>query len=205
MNLDMKQILTIRKSFWQKLGEAVRDWIEEDMDNGILQNGVHHYVSMTYKKYKANYMRRFTKNKIKKESETGIEYIGNKKLKIKSQTIEFTKYGTMGRYNQTSGAKLKSVKGQSVVSNRTSSVDMKLTGRTIRGLHVAGTTEDSVTMSYSPKDTDKIVGNEEKYNRVIAGLNEKNINKALEEYSKEIDKNLLAWAKKDIKIYIGRK
>jgi len=181
MNLDMKEILTIRKSFWQKLGEAVRDWIENDMDNGILQNGVHHYISSQYKKYKANYMNRFTTK-------------SGKKRKIVSQTTEFTKYGTMGRYNQTKGGnKIASVKGQSVVSNRTSSVDMKLTGRTIRGLHVAGTTEDSVTMSYSPKDTDKIVGNEEKYNRVIAGLNEKNTNKALEEYSKEIDKNLSAW------------
>jgi hypothetical protein len=190
--LDMKQILTIRKSFWENLGDKISNWIIDDSDNGILQNGVHHYVSATYKKYKANYMKRFTNKK-------------GKKLKIKSQTVEFTKYGTMGRYNQTSGNKLAAVKGQSVVSNRTSSVDMKLTGRTLKGLHVAGTTDDSVTMSYRSKDSDKIAGNEEKYNRVIAGLNEKNIKKALDEYSKELDKNIAAWAKKDILIYVGRR
>jgi len=171
MNLDMKEILTIRKSFWQRLGEAVKGWIEDDMDNGILQNGVFHYLNKQYIKYKSNHMNKFGK----------------------------------GEKRAGSGKKLKAVKGQSVVSNRVSSVDMKLTGRTIKGLHVASTTEDSVTMSYSAKDSKKIEGNEEKYNRVIAGLNEKNTNKALEEYSKEIDKNLLAWAKKDIKIYIGRK
>lgn len=166
MNLDMKEILTIRKSFWTKLGDLIRNWIHEDAENGILQNGVHQYISKQYKKYKANYMNSFVRNK---------------------------------------GKKLKSVKGQSVKSNRTSSVDMILTGRTMQGLHVASVTDDSVTMSYKDKDTDKIVGNEEKYNRVIAGLSEKNTNKALEEYSQAIDKNLNAWAKKEIKIYIGRK
>lgn len=169
--LDMKQILTIRKSFWNKLGEYIKNWITEDSDNGILQSGVYHYVSKQYVKYKSNYMNKFGR----------------------------------GEKNVGKGKKLKSVKGQSVVSNRTSSVDMKLTGRTLKGLHVAGTTDDSVTMSYRSKDSDKIAGNEEKYNRVIAGLNEKNIKKALDEYSKELDKNIAAWAKKDILIYVGRR
>jgi len=169
--LDMKQILDIKVGFWTRLGEKIKDWITEDAENGILQNGIHRYLSKEYMKYKANYMNKFGmgKNKIGK------------------------------------GKKLKAVKGQSVVSNRTSSVNMILTGRTFKGLHVATANQNSVTMSYRGKDEDKIIGNEENHDRVITTLNEKNTDKALELYSKEIDKNILAWAKKDIKIYIGRK
>ena len=171
MNLDMKEILKIKKDFWQRLGVKVKQWITEDADNGILQNGTFHYVSEQYKKYKANYM---------------------------------NKFGT-GKKNAGAGKKLKSVKGQSVVSNRTSSVDMKLTGRTLKGLKPIATTGDSVTMAFNPIDSDKIIGNEEKYNRVIAGLSEKNTKKALDMFSSEIDKNLAVWSKKEIKIYVGRK
>lgn len=213
MNLGMTEILKIRKSFWLQLGDKIKQWIWADSDAGILQNGTFHYVSEQYKKYKANYMKRFTTGEgqlySKKVGEsngtsfysTGRTYFNNPKAFKTSRGLS----NSFTKNRKSTGKNLASVKGQSVVSNRTSSVDMKLTGKTMKGLHAESATDSGVMMAYRPQDADKIIGNEEKYNRVIAGLSEKNIQKALEEYSSAIDENLLAWSKKEIKIYVGRK
>ena len=175
--INPQEIFDIKKSFWLRMGEKVRDWIIKDSDNGLLQSGVHHYRSKQYMKYKKNYMKTFTTRTYKK--------------------------GKMSGRTKTIGTNLESVKGQSVVSNMTSAVNMKLTGRTLQGLHAESATDNSVTMAFRPKDADKIIGNEE-LGRVIAGLSEKNIQKALDYYSKELDNNIHKWSRKEIKIYVGR-
>ena len=163
MNLNLKSILKLKKTFL-KIGKKVPDWIEDDMDKGVLQKGKGKY-SKQYKKYKNNWMERFTDR--------------------------------TGR----AGTKLKAYQGSSINSNYTKSVNMKLTGQTIKGLHIEAVNETSVTMSYDKKDLAKIEGNKE-LGREIATLNKTNISKAESILIKDINLNIDKYVKEKIVITV---
>ena len=104
------------------------------------------------------------------------------------------------------GKRLRSYYAQSIQSNQTSYVDMTLTGKLKDSLRPVKSDSRSVTMSYSPadKNPEKIAGNRI-YGREVVGLNDKNRDKVFDRILKEIDENLLSWAREEIKINIGWK
>ncbi len=160
----------IKKDFWQRLAENIKIMIRNDMIAGEVQEyteqkkktsgGARNY-SAGYKKYKANYMNRFT-----------------------------------------DGKKLKSVSGKSVVDSKTDSVNMRLTGQTIAGLHLEQVLTNGIIMSYQESDAKKIEGNAD-MGRIITTLNEKNREKTLKLYSEALDRSLREWAKKELVIRVG--
>ena len=160
----------IKKDFWQQLANNIKSMIRNDMITGVVQEyttqkkktsgGAKNY-SKGYKKYKANYMNRFT-----------------------------------------DGKKLKSVSGRSVVDNKIGSVNMRLTGQTIEGLHLEQVLNNGIIMSYQDSDAKKIEGNAD-MGRVINTLNKKNREKTLNLYSDALDKSLKKWAQKELVIRVG--
>lgn len=170
--LDAHKIFEkIPKQFWQELSIAVKKMIRKDSMAGQVQEytsqtratsgGAKNY-SKGYKKYKANYMNRFT-----------------------------------------DGKKLKSVAGKSIADNTTASVNMRLTGKTIEGLHLEQVLVNGIILSYMPADENKIVYNEE-MGRVITTLNQKNKDKVLDLYSAQLDKSLQSWCRETVTIYAGK-
>jgi len=89
----------------------------------------------------------------------------------------------------------------SISSRQTSFVDMTLTGRMFRGLHVVKADNISVTLGYRSEDRMKVIGNRDKHNRDVANLNADNRAKVkqaiLEQFNENIRKEL-----KDITINV---
>lgn len=121
----------------------------------------------------------------------------------KAYSKGYTKYKNNYMNRFTDGKKLKSVSGKSVVDNTTKSVNMRLTGKTIEGLHLEQVLINGIILSYMPADEDKIVYNEE-MGRVITTLNQKNKDKVLDLYSAQLDKSLQSWCRDTITIYAGK-
>lgn len=193
--IELKNIPKLPVSFWNRIGQLAIQWIRADAKDGLMQNDTSHtYRSEQYKKYKRNDMRRYTKGEGKVFSDAegyffGKTYFNNKKAK--------TKKGT----NHTTGDRLEGYKGVSLASNQTSFVDMTLTGRMFRGLHVVKADNISVTLGYRSEDRMKVIGNRDKYNRDVANLNADNRAKVkqaiLEQFNENIRKEL-----KDITINV---
>jgi hypothetical protein len=150
---------------WNEVGTYANSLIQNDMAEGIFQTPGGSSNKPTYNpqyaKYKANEMRRFGRTKIKTNS--GIEYKGR------------VKAGTNKKTGATTGQRLKGYYGQPIESTNTSFVDMTVTGRLKKSLRVRSRTSNSVTSGYDPENSMKILGNQEKYGRIIVGLNDKNI------------------------------
>lgn len=174
---ELEKSLKLTSGFWKKCHEFIKKWIWADMRAGILQTTqkYHQYYSDKYKKYKSNYMKRFT-----------------------------NKTGNVG-------TKLKAYTGNSIVSNRTNTVDMMLTGQTIQGsgqtiqgLHFVSSTALGGISSYDPKDAKKIEGNR-KYGREICTLREENRQKLIKKVSAELDVSIRQWCKDKIYVNYGAK
>jgi hypothetical protein len=169
----------------RKIGLKEKELIEIDSLRGVGQDkagsSMGQYKSEQYKKYKANYMNRFT-NKA-----------GRQKT-VKGQTIE-------GKYRITTGGKLKAYQGQPIASNETAFVNMTLTGQMAKGLHVKSSAENMVEMSYLAKDAGKIYGNS-LLGRQVVGLNDKNIEAIKFLVMSELSKGIDEWAKEDVRITI---
>ena len=116
---------------------------------------------------------------------------------------QYAKYKANYMNRFTDGRKLKSVGGKSVASNKTTQVNLMLTGQTIRGLHLDTVLDNGVILSYQPEDGYKLSYNED-MGRSITTLNEKNKKKVLDLYSKELDKSIRKWCDKTITIYAGK-
>ena len=117
----------------------------------------------------------------------------------------YKKYKSNHMNRFTDGKKLKALAGKSVVDNKTGSVNLRLTGQLIEGLHLFEVLWNGVILSYQD---DKITEDKLKYNeemgRVVTTLNQKNKDKVLDLYSAQLDKSLQKWCKKEVTIYAGK-
>lgn len=174
---DLKQIVFLGSGFWKKEALKIKKWIITDARAGIFQNGrgLKSYISETYKKYKANNMRRFTKGGKLKEIDPSQDYPG-KRL-----------YGT--KQDAKKGKRIAGLAGVPIKSTNTDYVDMTLTGKLLEGLHAESVDDSGVTMSYNEVDRGKIEGNR-KYDREIVGLNEENIEKLRNDIIEQYSKNM---------------
>ena len=181
-NLQLDRVLKLKKTFWEQLSVYIKKWILQDMIKGVCQayTGGTGYLSATYLKYKANYMKRFTTRTYKK---------GTKHISAGTTT--------------TAGTKLKAYEGISIRSNNTSQVNMLLTGQTIEGLEYKSSTDTSLKMSYKDKDEKKIIGNED-LGRFITTLNEENQTKAVKMIEDELMKNIKNWERGRIRLVVGK-
>lgn len=168
------------KSFMEKLFVTAKESARTDALKGIMQDkqgssGLQ-YFSQQYKKYKLNYMNKFTRNL--------------KSGKTKKQT------------NSPAGGfkKLKSVRGMSIVNNDISQVNMTLTGQMWNGLGLKDSGSDYFVAAFQPKDTGKISGNRV-LGREVVGLNDKNIEKLGNIITEQLNKNVENWAK--VKVIIN--
>jgi len=196
--LNIKKIIEFKTSFWKRLAEKIKKWIWADMLGGKVQAyfGTGYQYSEAYAKYKKNNMRRFTKGEGKTFSDKegyffGKTYFQNKKAGFSKKTG----YGT--------GKRLKGYEGAPIASNHTSSVNMLLTGGTIKGLAYSNSNKVGMVMAYKQKDAMKIIGNEEQ-GRDIRTLNNNNMNKVRSEFLKGLDENIREWAKKKLTITVGK-
>lgn len=187
IDLKMQNILKIKVGFWKRLSTMIYAWIFQDMKAGQVQaivsqktatSGGASQYSQAYKKYKMNYMKRFTTRKYKK---------GTKNIAAGTTTSQ--------------GTNLKAYEGVSLKSN-SGTPNMLLTGQTIEGLEYERSTDTSLTMKYKDKDSKKIIYNEE-MGRVITTLNEKNIDKTLKLIEDELAKNISEWYRGKIIINVG--
>lgn len=131
------------------------------------------------------------------------KYKSKQYIKYKSNFMNRFTTREIGGVTKAKGTKLKAYEGVSVRSNITSSVNMYLTGQLIDGLRYGGNDRKALTMTYNPKDKDKIVGNE-KLGRDIRTLNVANQKKVKVQIIKQFDKNKRKFLKKNIVINIGR-
>jgi len=183
---ELEKSLKLTSNFWKKCHEYVKKWIHADMRAGILQTVQKHhtYISEAYKKYKANWGRRLT-------FDTKQGRVSGSKLKKSGSKY---KSGNKRVFNG----------GGSIVSNRTNTVDMLLTGQLIQGLHFVSSTALGGISSYDAKDAGKIEGNR-KLGREICTLREENRQKLIKKVSAALDVNIRQWAKEKVYINYGNK
>lgn len=193
----MKSIFkNIPKKFWRDVATKIKQLIVDDMKSGTVQEyvaqkratsgGALHY-SKQYKEAKQNSFRRKT---------TG----GAKFSSIKGQKDLFFKNP---KAKNNSGKRLSSYAGVSVVSNKTSQVNMMVTGQTGRGLHLEQILYNGVIMSYMPEDAKKIIGNED-MGRLITTLSEKNQKIIFQMFSNMLDTIIKTWAREKIVMTVGK-
>lgn len=181
IDLQMQKLLVIKKTFWQRLSVLIKVWILKDMISGKVQaitKAAGAAYSNNYRKYKQNYMKRFTTRTYKK---------GTKNIPA----------GTTTR----AGSNLKAYEGVSIKDN-SATPNMRLTGQTIDGLEYESSDNTRLTMSYKPKDEKKIINNE-KIGRSITTLTEENQNKVVKQIEDELARNISDWYKDKIIITVG--
>lgn len=177
-------VLLLTADFWKKLGvgsnNCIKFWIKEDASKGIMQNNTSGYqYSEQYAKYKANDMRRFTVDYIKKNGKTGRKPGEGKRLG-----------SSTGKIGYATGS----------LSNETAFVNMRLTGATLDGLDAKTSDENSVTMAFNSADTQKLLGCRELGYDII-GLNTENTEKARQRIIEAYKKNVGKMPKK-VTIYV---
>jgi len=131
------------------------------------------------------------------------QYRSKQYIKYKNNFMNRFTTREIGGVVKTKGTKLKAYQGVSVRSNITSSVNMYLTGQLIDGHRYEGNTKTAVTLTYNPKDEDKITGNE-KLGRDVRTLNKINRDKVKTQIIKQFDKNIQKGLKKNIVINVGK-
>lgn len=164
--MTIPEIPKLGTKFWKELGGKIPGWIKDDALKGLMQDNRQklRYKSETYKKYKANNMRRFGRD-------TGYNMEG-----ILGK--QFFKTGTKAANRNkktgfTTGERLKDYRGVSIESNQTQFVDLTVTGRMINSLKVKQAGVDGVVMGFGMDQAGKVLGNKmHGYN--VVGLNDKN-------------------------------
>ena len=124
------------------------------------------------------------------QTDTQYNYKSNQYKKYKSKFM-----------NKLDGRKVKSVRGTSVQSNWTNSVNMLLTGQLIDGLSTIKTDTQSVTLKYADKDKMKLIGNPE-YAKGLLTLSGENKEKVKKMVIRELEKSMKDWAKQKIVISV---
>ncbi len=210
MNLGLNKVLKFTTSMWRNIGTLAIQLIREDASKGIFQTPggscTKSSYNRDYAKYKANAMRRFTKAGVKTYlgsgfGASGIKYMGVKKLKVYAHTMK-GQY-RIGGYDSTHGKKIKAYEGVSVKETNTSVVNMRVTGHTLDGLKIRGNpTDKGVIIGYDTKDVKKIIGNKEKYNRDLVGLNTKNRELVKDYLIEHLDANVRQFGQINIKLNI---
>jgi len=191
VDLGIKSFLGFVKDFWQKIGSNETTMIREDAINGIMQDGQSNIplISEQYKRYKANWMNRFTTG-----APTMSSIKGKKDLYFKNPK------------NRTNvGPKISPYNGVSIESNDVSKVTMRLTGQTLRGLkNNINPHQDNlgVTISYNQNDAGKIFGNQDR-GRDIVGLRKENQDEIFNQILKVVDENIKNEFEKDFTINIS--
>ena len=139
------------------------------------------------------------KSKVKKESTTGIEYLGRKQVYHKTSTG----YGMSNTMRQKIGtsSKLKAFYAKGIESTQTAFVDMTLSGDLKKGLKVKSVNSQGGVVGYESEDSMKIEGNR-RYGREVVGLNEENQEKLKKEIIEIFQKNAQTLLAKDIKIQV---
>jgi len=191
--------LDLPKTFWMKLGKKIAILVRGDAEKGIFQNDAKNlqYLSQQYKKYKANDMRRFTTGEGEIFTDASGYFFGTTYFRAKKAGVSKKKgFGT--------GQRLKAYYGKSIKSREVGFVNMKVTGKLLDSLKPVKAIPFGVTMGFSPSfdNPEKLYGNE-RYGRVLVGLNKKNTDIVLDIITGQIDKNLRDWAKEDININVG--
>lgn len=104
-------------------------------------------------------------------------------------TQPYKNYKARDMKRKSDGKRLKAYSELTIESNKTSKVNMILTGHTRRGLEVKRADKTGVDLSYKPADTKKIIGNRERGYDVV-GLSNENIERAKREILQQFDKNI---------------
>jgi len=177
--------LNVPRSEMAKIGDRIMNLIKDDCANGLGQDGKNFpsYRSEQYKKYKNNWMKRFT-----------TRHYPN------GTTSRFG--GIPAGTTTNAGTNLKSLGGGSAISNVTTHVNMTLTGNLLDGLHSIPF-DNAVVIAYNEGDKWKIFGNEE-YGRNIVGLHDTNIEKVGDMIFKILSKEIDDWAREDIVITVTK-
>lgn len=142
---------------WRKVGAYANSLIQNDMTAGKFQNGKSNlqYISQQYKRYKANGMRRFTKDTKNGTARAGL----NKK----------TGFTTGKRTGQKIGT---------IESTNTAFVDMTLTGQLKKSLDVLRNIPNGIECGFEKHPNAlKIIQGNNRYGRQIVGLSDENIQK----------------------------
>ena len=100
------------------------------------------------------------------------------------------------------GSRIKSLKGIGIDSTDTSAVNMILTGRTVKSLHIKSTSPESLTMAFNPAYTKIILGNK-RHGYDVTGLNDKNRAKIKQFILKQFNENERKELEKKVVITIG--
>lgn len=122
--------------------------------------------------------------------QSGLQYISQ----------QYKRYKANGMNRFVKKGRLKAYYGRTIESTNTSYVDMTLTGRLKKGLHLKGFSKGSWLFSYRPEDAGKIEGNQ-KYGREVVGLNDKNKELFKSRLISTFDENIRTQLK-DIKIVV---
>lgn len=180
---NIAKLPVLGKAFWKGIGNSVGGvggLVDKDCAKGIMQNGTSkHPLSLKYRKYKANDMRRFSDGK----------RLGDARQTPDGMiTYKTRKYPIIGK-------SLKDI-GKSYVT-------MRLTGESVAGLKPVKSTKDSVTMSFT-RGSEKVLGNAVRHNYDIIGLNKKNIELVRQQIIKKFRENKVKFLNKDIKIGVTK-
>ena len=112
---------------------------------------------------------------------------------------QYREYKNRFMDRKTGGGKVGQYLNRQVLSNEISTVNMYLTGDTIKGLRYKSSTKDKMIMTYAAKDEKKIIGNESR-GRYITTLNDENQNKVVKYMEKQFEKNIRDYYKTPVKI-----
>ena len=100
------------------------------------------------------------------------------------------------------GDRIKSLKATGIDSTDTSAVNMILTGRTVKSLHIKSTSPESLTMAFGMDKSGIIIGNKRRgYD--VTGLNDKNRAKIKQFILKQFNENERKELEKKVVITIG--
>jgi hypothetical protein len=177
----LKQFQILTDSEWRQVGTYANSLIQNDMAVGKFQNNQSglQYRSEQYKRQKANSMKRFTKGGKLKDFDPSHDYMG-RRLYGKKKKVELGK-----------GKKFTGYYAQTIESTNTAFVDMTLTGRLKKSLHVVRTLGNGVESGYEPGDKaeGKILGNR-RFGREVLGLSDENVKKVKEFMTELIRKRI---------------
>jgi hypothetical protein len=180
-----KPDINLPPDFMRDMGKLEIALIKADFDEGITQNETGKRTSpysLQYKKYKQNWMRRFTTRRY------------GAKTRVKGKVMTSTK-----AYTANQGTLLK---GQSeVVNNKTNVKNYKLTGYLFNRLKIESVKQNEVVLTYDQLDVNKILGAEAHGDQIV-GLNNDNQETIKEAIFQEMSKNIDDWCREDINLTV---
>lgn len=163
--MEIKSIIKLTKSFWNKTGQLAAQWIRADAEKGKFQTptgkSIKDFYNKAYAKYKANRMERFTTTKNGKKGQKINAYYGRSTTGTQTSKVDMRVTGDL----------LDSLK---VKDSNNTSVKVGFEG-----------TKDNIG---------KLRGALE-YQRLLVGLNDDNINKVKGLIISEFEKNKKALPK----------